>query len=98
MSIICKRCGRELPEENFKLSRFGTRVKVCTECATQVRHENSIKKKQAAEIERVRAENASKNKKEILKQFTPRELMSELADRGYKGNLSYTQVIDICNF
>lgn len=33
-----------------------------------------------------------------LDQFTPRELMMELANRGYRGNLTYQQVIDINNF
>lgn len=33
-----------------------------------------------------------------LSDFTPRELMMELANRGYKGRLTYQQVIDISNF
>ena len=33
-----------------------------------------------------------------LGQFTPRELMTELANRGYSGKLTYTQTIDITNF
>lgn len=33
-----------------------------------------------------------------LDQFTPRELMMELANRGYRGKLTYQQVIDINNF
>ena len=33
-----------------------------------------------------------------LDQFTPRDLMNELARRGYKGKLSYTKEIDITNF
>ena len=33
-----------------------------------------------------------------LESFTPRELMMELANRGYRGNLTYTQTINISNF
>ena len=33
-----------------------------------------------------------------LDKYTPRELMTELARRGYEGRLTYKQVIDITNF
>ena len=33
-----------------------------------------------------------------LEEFTPRELMEELARRGYKGELQYMQKINIENF
>ena len=33
-----------------------------------------------------------------LDQFTPRELMMELDNRGYRGKLTFQQVIDINNF
>ena len=33
-----------------------------------------------------------------LDKFSPRELMMELANRGYRGNLTYTQTINISNF
>ena len=32
---VCKDCGRELPITSFKLSRYGVRVAVCTECAVK---------------------------------------------------------------
>ena len=97
-TIKCKTCGRELPEVNFKLSRWGGRVKVCTDCATMKRHNNSIRKKKEAELELKNAEIAAKDKEKRLEQFTPRELMKELSKRGYKGKLFYTQEIDISNF
>lgn len=97
-TIKCKKCGRELPESCFKLSRWGGRVKVCTECATIKRQENAAKKKQKEQIEFARAEKIACDKKKLLEQFTPRELMRELAMRGYKGKLFFTQEIDICNF
>lgn len=33
-----------------------------------------------------------------LASYTPRDLMTELANRGYRGKLTYQQVIDISNF
>lgn len=33
-----------------------------------------------------------------LDKYSPRELMQELAKRGYEGKLTYKQVIDIQNF
>ena len=33
-----------------------------------------------------------------LDQYSPRELMQELAKRGYEGKLTYKQTIDIQNF
>lgn len=36
--------------------------------------------------------------KQAIDKFTPRELMEELARRGYRGKLQYTQEIDITKF
>lgn len=33
-----------------------------------------------------------------LESYTPRDLMMELANRGYRGKLTFQQVIDINNF
>lgn len=33
-----------------------------------------------------------------LDNYTPRDLMMELANRGYRGNLTFTQTININNF
>lgn len=33
-----------------------------------------------------------------IDKYTPRELMQELAKRGYEGKLTYKQIIDIQNF
>ena len=94
----CKCCGRELPINNFKSSRWGGRVNICTECATNKLRENKKKKldEQKQKVEDVRAEN----RQLCLADFTPRELMTELARRGYRGKLQFIQVqeIDIENF
>lgn len=84
---ICKKCGRSLPVANFKMTHWGKHAAVCNECATAARMSN-VAKKEA-------------NFKELrLSDFTPRELMEELARRGYEGKLTYTHIetIDITNF
>ena len=41
---------------------------------------------------------ASAERKQAIDNFTPRELMEELARRGYRGKLQYTKEIDITKF
>ena len=94
----CKCCGATKTIDHFKKSRWGGYVSVCTECANQKRHDTNVRKKQEKELEKARVKNAIDNRRQILSEFKPRELMEELARRGYKGNLTYTQTIDICNF
>ena len=94
---ICKDCGRELPIINFKKTRFGGRAGVCTECATRKLRENKARKKEDEELKKEKVKSMLDNRKQMLSEFKPRELMEELARRGYKGKLSYTNVIDICN-
>ena len=89
--MICKECGKELSENNFKMTRWGKRAEVCNECATRKMNASKAAKKVADE----------RNRRELrLKDFTPRELMEELAFRGYEGKLTFTRVetIDITNF
>ena len=63
-------------------------------------HDNCPKRKKAAGFFRVAAQfqfpdfGGAGNP---LSSFTPRQLMNELASRGYKGHLSYTMDIDINN-
>ena len=93
----CKCCGRELPIENFKEGRWG-RTSVCLECETNHRREKKLERQEAAK--RAKEDEIFEKKRLALEDFTPRELMNELARRGYKGTLSYTRVetIDIENF
>lgn len=85
---ICKKCGRSLPADNFKTTRWGTKCSVCNECATTLCAETKAKQK-------VKKESTLRNLR--LAEFTPRELMNELYRRGYEGTLTYTHVetIDI---
>lgn len=88
---VCKDCGRELPIERFKIGRTGVRVGICTDCVVRKARENKARREE--EIEKNARAHA-------LDKFTSRELIEELAHRGYKGTLEYVQVhkIDITNF
>ncbi len=83
----CKECGMELELSNFKKTRWGGVCNVCNQCSAKKRTET----KQLFLI---------KEREKGLEQYTPRELMEELAKRGYKGKLTFTRVeeIDITNF
>ena len=94
----CKICGRTLPETEFKMTRWGVRAGVCNKCATDKRVLTlDVKKQQEQKDTQAQLNDARKLR---LAEFTPRELMEELARRGYQGKLTYTvtQTIDINNF
>lgn len=87
-----------MPEEAFSFDRYGKRQAVCKECVAE--------KKRATHAAKAEAMNKGfeaqvKNARNLrIHDFTPRELMEELARRGYRGKLEYveTKVIDITNF
>ena len=70
-----------------KMTRWSTRAQVCNDCALEHRKANHKAKQYSA-------------RQLTLQDYTPRELMEELARRGYEGKLTYTHVetIDITNF
>ena len=88
---ICKECGRELPLEMFKTTRWGDKVHVCNDCAAEKYRKSRANNKE---------QKVNKARSLRLEDFSPRELMEELARRGYKGELTYTRIetIDITNF
>ena len=94
----CKTCGRELELSKFKKTRWGSYSSTCTECACQKMRET--KQKQAEKLQEVTTNKLQDARNLRLKDFTPRELMEELARRGYEGKLTYTEIrtIDITNF
>lgn len=94
----CTCCGQVKTLDHFKLTRWGTRVNVCTECATQKARDNKIRKQQEEEMAKAREDAKKSERQKMLEQYTPRELMNELARRGYTGELTYTMKIDITNF
>lgn len=94
---VCKKCGRELPVENFAVNRKnkdGLQAE-CRECrAAYMREYWERKKAKKKENERIEFEKKFKvyTNKDLAK-FTPRELMLELKARGYVGTLLYEEVI-----
>jgi len=92
---ICKDCGRELPIENFKKTRWGDRVSVCTECATRKLRENKQKKLMEKAMEERQKMLKEEEVKSELSAYNSRQLMAELARRGYEGELTFVQKIDI---
>lgn len=90
-TIKCKKCGRDLPHDKFKLTRWGDYSTVCNECVTTAR---------LAAVKANKEKKESEKREIRLSEFTPRELMQELARRGYEGKLTFTKIetIDITNF
>ena len=94
-TLVCKECGRELPIEQFHRNGWGV-TNLCKECHKTKMVEGKRQRKELREL----ALNAEKNKTLRLEDFTPMELMTELARRGYAGKLTFTrtETIDIQNF
>lgn len=83
---VCKCCGRELPIEMFANTHFGA-SHTCNSCRTKHRLESRSKKNEVDELRR----QVEEVRNQSLERFTPRELMQELARRGYKGELTFTR-------
>ncbi len=83
---VCKCCGRELPISNFKTTKIG-RLYTCSDCMRKKQSQGHAKKKMEtdykAEVEKARTMR--------LQDFTPRELMKELKNRGYKFTMEYVE-------
>lgn len=88
---ICKKCGKELPVDKFYKNKsqkdgFGY---YCKDCVNAYK---SSKKNQCrwggGKLTKVFANPG-------LAKFKPRELIEELKARGYKGTLTYEQVITL---
>lgn len=75
---ICKKCGRELPIEKFKKTRWGSYASTCNDCVKSA-------------VQKTKRENTDNAKSLRLQDFTSRELMLELKRRGYDGKLEYVE-------
>lgn len=94
----CKCCGQVKTLDHFKMTRWGKRVDVCTECASKKARDNKLQKKLEEETKKANEDAKKSERQKMLESYTPRELMEELARRGYTGELTYTMKIDITNF
>lgn len=88
----CKCCGRELPLSEFSRNGIGV-LNTCKECVKKKKIEGRAAKKKARDFE----QEIANAKKMRLADFTPRDLMEELANRGIDGEMSipkttYTKV------
>lgn len=99
---FCQECGRELPESEFGFIHHKggepTRLPYCKECMNKKRSEGH--KKGKARMLAAVEEAEMKARQARLSDFEPVELIEHLANLGYEGNLTYTQVrvIDIKKF
>lgn len=85
---ICRKCGKELSIDNFYKDRttkdgFGFYCKAC------IKAYNASKK---TDTERRGGLTKVFTNPDLAK-FKPRELIDELKARGYKGTLTYEQII-----
>lgn len=91
---VCKECGQTKQLAEFFKTK-GKYTNICLHCVREKKRATYAKKAEwkklnvANEVEAVR--------KARLQEFTPRQLMEELARRGYQGKLTYveTHTIDI---
>ena len=92
---VCRKCGRELPlDAYFKNATYRDGyMSKCKECI-------KAEEKERNDRNRARIMEVSMNNGRTLASYTPRELMAELARRGYTGKLEYVEkhTIDITNF
>lgn len=96
----CQKCGRELPETEFYKNRAqkdGLQT-YCKDCIKERDKLRSLNRKHSSSP--FSSPPPKKNKRDYnpsnpLSNYTPRELMTELHNRGYTGKLSYIYEIDI---
>lgn len=78
----CKCCGRELPLSEFSRNGVGV-LNTCKECVKKKKIEGRAAKKKERNFE----QEIANAKKMRLSDFTPRDLMEELANRGIEGDM-----------
>lgn len=102
---ICDRCGEYFEEQDMTRGRYGI-IGICKSCTGKAHSEGAKNRKQKAEaknkeLQELRIEVAELKRqlreasKHALDACTPRELMKELHNRGYNGELEYTKVTKI---
>lgn len=102
---VCRKCGRALTIDHYYRNK---RIKdgYCTECKEcydkrRATYQHAPKRNVAVGEKPVApATTPATTQAKSLQDYTPRELMAELARRGYTGKLEYVErhIIDITNF
>ena len=87
---ICKVCGRELSINEFAKNGMGI-THVCKECVTNRKRS----KREETKLLKQQVQDAANARSLRLKDFTPRELMQELKNRGFDGKLKYVRVEEV---
>lgn len=77
----CPKCGRTLTADNFYRRGDGRTQAYCKECAKTYNKERSMR--------------ITPDSENPLSAFTPRQLMQELARRGYTGKLKLVTINEI---
>ena len=97
MMKVCKHCGRELPEENFgKCSKSSDGLQWwCNECRSKYGKEQRAAKKREKEDIKNKIFDAPANTDSELSKYSSRELLTELRKRGFSGELTYTQTVNV---
>lgn len=88
---ICRKCGKELSIDNFYKDRSAEDGLRCY-CKACIKAYNASKK---TDTERRRGRLTKVFTNPDLAKFKPRKLIEELKARGYKGTLTYEQVITL---
>lgn len=87
---ICKKCGKELPVDKFyknKSQKDGVGY-YCKDCINAYKSSKKANAYGEGKLTKVFTNPD-------LAKFNPRELIEELKARGYKGTLTYEQVITL---
>lgn len=87
---ICKKCGKELPVDKFyknKSQKDGLGY-YCKDCVNAYKSSKKPMQMGGGKLTKVFTNPD-------LAKFKPRELIEELKARGYKGTLTYEQVITL---
>lgn len=102
---ICERCGGYFEENEMSRGRHGI-IGICKTCVGKAHKEGAERREQKRnalqqEVKDLRIEVADLKRQikeaadNALSKETPRDLMRELHNRGYNGELEYTKVTKV---
>lgn len=102
---ICDKCGGYFEEHEMSRGRYGI-IGICKTCVGKAHKEGAERREQKRnaleqEVKDLRIEVADLKRQikeaadNALSKATPRDLMRELHNRGYNGELEYTKVTKV---